>query len=220
MVFPLDRDILTDRILSAIRSEEYEAEESQLLKRVLEPHDRILELGSGLGYISAICAKSALVDHVATVEGNPLLKPYIEEFHRVNGVADRITRLSGIAVPRPTVPELTFYQRANFWASSLDGEKWKFVKAIQVSTMDLNALIAQHRPTMLVIDIEGGEAEVFDGIELDGVSKIMMELHQEVIGRAGVKNMFDRLGERGFHYDQTYSCGCQLFFSHIDRPSS
>jgi FkbM family methyltransferase len=182
-----------------------------------EPNDRILELGSGLGYVSTICARSDLVDHVATVEGNPLLNNYIEELHRVNGVTERVTRISGIAVPRPSAPELTFYQRANFWASSLDGEKWPYVRAIQVPTIDLNALIADHRPTMLVIDIEGGEATIFDGIELGGVSKIMMELHQEVIGRAGVKRMFDHLSEHGFHYDQTYSCGCQLFFSHVDR---
>lgn len=159
-----------------------------------------------------------MVEHVATVEGNPLLKDYIEGVHRANGVSDRVTFYSGIAIPAPTMPTMTFYLRQDFWASSLDGKKWKYVDTVEVQTLDLNALVSEHRPTILVIDIEGGESGIFENASLGGVKRIMMELHQEVIGRNSVKEMFDQLSERGFHYDQDFSCSNQLVFSHISLP--
>ena len=69
----------------------------------------------------------------------------------------------------------------------------------------------------VVKGIEGGEMDVFDHIKLTGVKKILMEIHQNVIGREGVKHVFDTLSAEGFHYDVWHSKQQIVLFSHIKR---
>lgn len=70
---------------------------------------------------------------------------------------------------------------------------------------------------MLIIDIEGGEDGLFDDVDLTGVRKIMLEIHQPTIGRRGVKRLFDQLSAQNFHYDMWHSCHSIVTFSHVDR---
>jgi hypothetical protein len=45
---------------------------------------------------------------------------------------------------------------------------------------------------------KGGEDGLFEGIDLTGVRKIMLEVHQPTIGRRGVKRLFDQLSAQNF----------------------
>jgi len=49
------------------------------------------------------------------------------------------------------------------------------------------------------------------------VKKVYMEIHQKVLGRRGVKRLFDAMSARMFHYDQNHSAGSVILFSHVDR---
>ena len=75
----------------------------------------------------------------------------------------------------------------------------------------------RYRPTMLIVDIEGGEEFLFRDVALTGIKKIYMELHQNVISRVGMKNVFDFMSSRDFHYDQHHSRGSVVLFSHVLR---
>ncbi|MFZ1964050.1 MAG: hypothetical protein WAU78_11410 [Roseiarcus sp.] len=66
---------------------------------------------------------------------------------------------------------------------------------------------------MLIVDIEGAEETIFDNIDLSGVNKIMMELHPKVIGRGGVKKVFDTLSAKDFIYDPWHSARTVVTFS-------
>lgn len=70
---------------------------------------------------------------------------------------------------------------------------------------------------MLVVDIEGGELELFRSIPLTGIKKIFIEFHQKVIGRLGMKEIFDFLSSKDFHYGQYHSSGSVVLFSHVLR---
>lgn len=214
---PFDRGIISDRIMSAIREGWYEGPEAASLPFVLQSGERVLELGTGLGLISTLCAMSPLVEGVVTVEANPELIAYIREVHRLNHVAHRIEVMNAVAMPAPSASETSFYLRRDVWASSLAEQPWGYERIVKVPTLDLNELIRKLRPTMMIVDIEGGEEHLFDAIELGTVVKILIELHQDVIGRRGMKWVFDQLSRRSFHYDQWHSEKGVVLFSHVDR---
>jgi hypothetical protein len=69
---------------------------------------------------------------------------------------------------------------------------------------------------MLVVDIEGGELDLFERVNLRGVNKIMIEVHQQVIGRRGMLRLFNALAAQGFHYDQWHSSRNVVTFTHVD----
>jgi FkbM family methyltransferase len=215
--FPRDPAIMSPKILSAIERGFYEAEEARHLPYILQKDERVLELGTGLGLISALCALNGLVDRVMTVEANPLLMDYISRLHEINQLSSKIEVLNAVALPNPASSSMKFYRRADFWASSLDSGPWGYDEVIEVRTLDLNKLIADFKPTMMIVDIEGGERHLFSGIELGTVRKVMMEVHQNVIGRVGMKAVFDELSARDFHYDQWHSSHNVVTFSHINR---
>ena len=54
-------------------------------------------------------------------------------------------------------------------------------------------------------------------VALTGIKKIFVELHQNVIGRVSMKNVFDFMSSRDFHYDQHHSHGGVVLFSHVLR---
>jgi FkbM family methyltransferase len=217
LAFPVDEKIMSEKILSAIFKGYYEAEEAKHLPYILQKGERVLELGTGLGLISGLCAANQLVESVLTIEASPLLIDYIRRLHAKNKLNSKIEVRNAIAMPNPATPSMKFYRRADLWASSLDSGPWGFEEEIDVETVDLNKLIADFKPTLLIVDIEGGEKNLFEGSELGTVRKVMLEVHQNVIGRRGMKGLFDALSARDFHYDQWHSSHNVVTFSHVDR---
>ncbi len=215
--FPRDDLVLSENLKLAISSGSYEQEEARQLPYVLQEGERVLELGTGLGLISALCASSNLVERILTIEANPRLIAYIKKVHDINRLSHKIELRNAVALPSPNANSMKFYRRADFWASSLDPAPWGYEEVIDVPAIDLNLLIAEFRPSLMIVDIEGGERLLFDKIELGTTQKIMMEVHQNVIGRRGMKAVFDALSARGFHYDQWHSSHNVVTFSHIDR---
>lgn len=214
---PLDRKLMSPLIVDSIEAGTYEAKEARILNSLLCAAETVLELGSGLGVISTICGMNPQIKKVVTVEANPRLADYIGTVHRINGVSDKVTRMTGVAMPKPAADAIPFYLRQDMWASSMDAQPWGYQECIMVPTLNLNELIAEHKPELLVVDIEGGEQYLFQDIELGSVKLVMMELHQGVVGRKGLKVIFDALSVRDFHYEQWHSQFEIVTFSRTDR---
>jgi len=87
-----------------------------------------------------------------------------------------------------------------FWASSANLNSGKG-REIEVEQIDLNSEIARVRPTFLIVDIEGGEGDLFALADLSGVKKICVETHAHVIGNNGVSRMLAHLFAQGFCLD-------------------
>ena len=60
----------------------------------------------------------------------------------------------------------------------------------------MGELLADHRPTVLFCDIEGGELDLLDkGADLSCLRHIVLKLHPEVYGQDGLRTvMVDRSG--------------------------
>jgi FkbM family methyltransferase len=203
--------VLTERIRHAFDENYYEAAEAGELGYLLQPGEIVLEIGAGIGFISTLCAKDSRVTAVYAVEANPELVPICRRTYELNGVS--VTIYNEMLGPQDGTA--TFHLYRDFWASS--GNAWDGSKRVQVAMTSFQKRLDEIAPTLLIVDIEGGELDLFDGIALPSVRKIMMEVHQNVIGRAGMKKVFDTLSLQNFHYDQWHSSKGIVTFSAIDR---
>lgn len=168
---------LSAPIQRAIHRGHYEAPELACLQRALTASDVVLELGTGLGLLAAFCARRVGSERVFTFEANPALRPLIEETFRLNEVAPTLeTVMLGAESGRRA-----FYVDRDFWRSSTV-RGTRPVQEVDVPVWAFNGELERRRPTVLIIDIEGGEVELVEYMRLDGVRTVIIELHPRVIG--------------------------------------
>lgn len=205
---PLDGKIISPLVEKALRTESYETPEVTGLQKFIQKHDRVLELGSGIGFISTFLAKVLDVSHVTCVEANPHLCEFISCVHAANSVSTAEVRnvltLSNVVEP-PENFEIPFYVTNPFWSSSMTPPSKGVYDTISVPVVRLSEIIAQVEPSVIVCDIEGGEVDLFEEVDLRGVRYIYMELHTRKYGGAGVVKVFESMHRHGFFYHQRAS---------------
>lgn len=211
---PHDPAIITPDVARALKRGNYERPEVEATPKFLNPNDRVLELGAGIGYISSFVAGQVGVEHVTCIEANPRLAAYINTAHDAQGLTN-VDVINCVAVTdaEPVTPGQTtdFYIRDPFWSSSLDPGRDP-IEVTKVPLRPLSELITETRATALIVDIEGGERDIFVDTDLGTVNKVYVELHTRYIKARGIKACFDALSKLGFYYDQRISSqGVVLF---------
>jgi FkbM family methyltransferase len=214
--FPDDATIISPRVRESILAGRYESKEATQVDKLLLPGDRVLEIGSGLGFISTIAARHPNTEAVLCYEADPRLISYIKAVHELNGVTKTTVR-NGALSTNLSQKEMTFYIRKNFWGSSFNKNASEYESTAAVPVLSFNEVVEQFRPTFIVCDIEGAELDLFLNASLAGVTRVLLEIHSRVIGRAGVKRLFDAMSARDFFYDEFHSHGSVVLFSHVKR---
>jgi FkbM family methyltransferase len=191
---------MSRRVERALSKGDYEREELRLIGAVLSPDDIVLEIGAGLGLMSAYCAKRIGSDRVFACEADPDLEPCIRETYHLNDVEPTLEMCA--VGPHPGRVTLS---RDKHLVSSSVARRRVGVRPVEVPGKALNYLVRKIRPSLLVIDAEGTERELFDGAELPTVTRVVLELHHRVIGLAATDQARTRLSELGFEVDQRLS---------------
>lgn len=194
-------------ILESLASGSYELPEARIMRHALEPHDTVLELGTGLGYLSALCACAVGSEKVHTFEANPALEAVIRKNYWLNGVAP-VLRTCMLGERHG---EVMFYVMKNFWSSSTI-QRAPGARGIRVPVEPFNEAIVKIRPSFLLIDIEGGECDLFRYARLDGVEKLCIEMHPHVIGQRAVDEVVAAIARQGFEADSTISTSEHVLF--------
>jgi FkbM family methyltransferase len=194
IALPIDKSIFTDPIIYSVVRGRYELSEAEAAQTLLRADDRVLELGGGVGLISAIAAKIAA--HVVTVEANPRLVEFIGRVHKLNGVT--ATCINAIVSGAEGARKAKFYLRKDFWVSSMSPEPADYLEAVELEVIDVATLVKTHRPTVLIVDIEGGEMNLISRDWTEGVRLIMMEVHPKQTGLEGVQKIIDFFTSCGF----------------------
>ena len=170
---------------------EYEENEAKVVEQRLEPDDVVVELGGGIGFISALCAKRIGSASVHVYEANPSLKSPIEELYRLNDIAPDLHMYA----LGPNSGEAPFYVAEDFWSSSslqpqpntsarskLLGQVKAFEALlqpqpntsarskllVQVKAFEEEMALYPRRPNFLIIDIEGGEFDFLHKVSTPG----------------------------------------------------
>ncbi len=208
---PIDRSIMTVDLERLLAKRTFEQPEREAVRKLITPGEVVLELGACLGFISTFVRKHTRAGAIIAVEANPLLIPYIQRVHALNGVTD-VTVINAVVLPNPATPSVKFYCRAQVPTSSLSPEGAPPTSIVEVKTVDLADIINRYAPKVLVIDIEGGELELFQAATLGTIEKLIIELHPQAYGLSGMQDIFGNIHRLGFAYDATASAGQVVSF--------
>lgn len=192
--------IITPKIERPMRNNRYESTECATIREILKAGDRVLEFGAGVGLLSTIAAQVEGVESVTAIEANPELVPVINETHRLNDVS-MVELLNGVVVSnqRKRAP---FYLRADFWASSMEPDSREYNKKKHLPCFNVQTLIEDKKPTVIVCDIEGGEVGLFDDADLSGVRAIVLEFHPKVYGAEIVEEITQGIEAKGLIFQK------------------
>jgi FkbM family methyltransferase len=173
----------------------YEMEDARLCTRFLDRNDRVLELGSAIGFVALFCMKKIGIKQFAMVEANPHLFDTIEENFTLNGV--RATALLNLAAG-PVDGDVTFNVSRDYFASTLL-DHGDATSAVSVRQCTIPSIIAQlpFTPNVLIMDIEGGETQI--PIEhMCLFDKIIVEFHARFVGQPAIDRIIANLKANGF----------------------
>ncbi len=189
----------------------YEVPEIKGLNAVIQDGDKVLELGSGLGIITALAARKAGSGRVVSYEANPGMIADTRAFLAANNVTSVDLR-PGVLVPEDVAPGATrmFYLHASFAESSL---KYTAGKGVEVPATSLPQVMAEFRPDVLLCDIEGAEAELLAGIDASHLRAAVIEFHPAVLNRAEVASIYDAFAKHRLYPAIELSSGTVVVFT-------
>jgi FkbM family methyltransferase len=167
--------------------------ERALLSEHLRDDDRVIELGGGIGMVAIHCARRLGPGRVASWEGNPRMEALIRENYALNGVAPELH----MAVLGEAPGETVFFLAERF-SHSGTSDNTGTGTPVTVPVEPFEAARRRLAPTVLVIDIQGGEVAFFGHASLDGVRMILVEFHPPVTGLAPILAIRRRLRRAGF----------------------
>ena len=202
---PLVTELVTPRIERQMRLGNYDIIKCEATSEFVTKGDRVLELGAGIGVISALVGTIHGVEEIVAVEADPRQLEALRETLKLNGNI-AATLLLG-AVAQGSAEEVALYLRQEFWSSSLDPEVSPFIDTISAKAFRLADLLLDHEPTVLVCGINGGEIGLFDDVNLDGVRDVIIELATSLYDQSVLDEVINSISRKGFEVDQNYLVG-------------
>lgn len=180
------------QVRSGIFKETYEEPERILIRSVLRPGDRVLEVGGGVGFISLLCAEIVGPENVLTYEANPAMLDLMLANYALN---DRRPTLRNRAVTARG-GEITFFVSDNIISSSAYQREGS--RAVTIPSDAIDVVISEWRPSVLVMDVEGAEVDILPASTLAGIRAIVLELHPHVVSAEALGRMRAHLASLGF----------------------
>jgi FkbM family methyltransferase len=199
---------LSPRTIAAIQRGLYERPEIEGTLVNLRPGDRVVELGSGAGIVSAIIARNVDDVQVRTFEGNPDLIDHIRKLHALNGLSDRVTVQNALVMAAPDpVPSTLFSVSTSFLGSRIAAADAAETDArtYRVETLSYEDLRRDFPHNVLVMDIEGGELDFLATADLSGIDFLIVELHPTIYGADKAAECIRRIEAAGLILDPASS---------------
>lgn len=205
------RTAVEPRVLRGLAGGSYESQEVAMARHALQPGDRVLELGAGLGYVACATLLGEQGVHWRSAEASPRLIPVIEENRALNRVSFEIEHAAYGATDGPV--RLALSQRG-FWAASLLGRQ--DAESIEVPGVDGARAIAAYAPSFLIMDIEGAEYDILARLDFAEINRLLVEFHPSMVDASVHTATLGRLISEGFVIDTDCGLGNVLLFA---RPS-
>ncbi|MBB4198054.1 FkbM family methyltransferase [Rhodoblastus sphagnicola] len=207
-------NIMSDKFHSDLMNGTYEDKELSPIRKNLRPDDTVLELGAAVGFISTWVAKMLPQGRVVTYEANPNMIPVAANNHKrnnVNVVLNHALVTSSDSETMDFFVDKTFFWDSGIYARAHDNGSVR--EKISVRSENFSKILREVDPSILIIDIEGGEVGLFDNVSsLGRVRHIFFELHA-FIGPLEIHRIFKKLDELGYVYDEIHSTGYIATFS-------
>lgn len=148
----------------------YATAERRLLQAALEDEDKVMEVGTSIGMIAALCARRLGSQRVVTFEADPRMVQAARETFALNGVSPRIEYCALDVLPGECAVHVDASRRT------------PAVRTPQAPCRSLAQAIAHHRPDVLLIDAHGGEHETAQIAAHHRVSRVFVRFATHAAG--------------------------------------
>ncbi len=206
---PIDATEYLKSIRWPIYREIYEDAEVTAVAAIVRPDDRVLELGAGCGIVSAVAASrlKSSSTQMLSYEANSDLAPSFKATMAANGLAPV---LCNAAIGR-NEGSAEFFVKQDFLSSSaLDRGRVTAKRTVPVHSF--LAVVNQFKPSVVLMDLEGAETEIFADPLPDFVRAVSGEFHPHITGDAAVTKIAQALFSQGFMLKIDLSKGRVLSF--------
>ncbi len=176
----------------------YELPEINGLSRVIRAGDRVLELGAGLGIITALAARAAGIEgRVRAYEANAALLGDTQAFFAANQITT-VELVNAVLVPETNPAPRHFHLAGSFAESSLMGVDGRNPQGmLEVRAECLTDVLAAFRPNVLICDIEGGEAELLSVLPPSTLRAAVVEMHPDRLSVGQIQSINDAMAAQG-----------------------
>lgn len=172
---------------------DYEMPERRAVSTLLRKDDRVLEIGSCVGVVAMTAAKVVGASNVLTFEPNPAAAKVARENFAANGFAiELITAAVGTADGA-----LELRISPDSWLGASSRRQFEG-RTVATPMRSIAGVVRDFRPSVLVIDTEGMEEELLAACPLEGIRALVVEVHPDVIGEAGIARLGEHLRRSGF----------------------
>ncbi len=185
----------------------YELPESRVIRRVLKPTDKVLELGAGAGFVTMLCADIVGAKQVLACEVNAEIIPLLKQNLARNGCRGiRVVNQALSANPVDIRKGYTlFYPHQHFHSASTYTGDTKNARRVKVA--NIKNILAQFKPTALMMDIEGEELRLLRQIKNFGtLQTLIFEVHPSLASAGELLALDEHLRGQGFLRDEEAEC--------------
>lgn len=193
----------------------YEGHEAHAARMRVKPGMRVLEVGAGLGYVSSVCAQLAGAEHVTSIEANPKMISSARTNLFRNGYGGAKLEHGAVVGDSYTDAMVNFRAGSLFWGGATLPEGVEMEDMVSVPALRIYPLLMELRPRFVMLDVEGGEAELFKKAWPPFVKFVVLELHPKKYEPAVIKEIVDCMSATGLTYDPVTSRGRTLGFMRI-----
>lgn len=190
---------LNEKRIERINAARYEGPEIAGALHVIEKGDHVLEIGAGIGVVGGVMARSSRAAKILSFEANPHLIPVIRALYALNELEDTIEVRNAVLVTAPDAPtSMEFHVRSSYLGSSLLNPESRPSEVVDIPTERFEEICKTFEPTVLIMDIEGGELELLRHADLTPFRAIVLEFHPEAYGVGGMRECKNVLRDAGF----------------------
>lgn len=197
------------RMKEALVTGAYEAAEVRLCREVVSSNDSIVEFGSAIGFLGLFAIRILGVKSYFSVEANSKTAELLVANYSLNNATPHVI----IAALAENDEPVNFGITDDFWTNSLCPTIIDPVrKAMVVRGRKLSTLLHEvpFSPTVLIVDIEGGETCLQNEPIPSCVKKVIIELHPQFIGISRTFEVLKHLMNQGFEVKGTFDTSYAL----------
>ena len=172
---------------------DYELPERRAVSQLLRQGDRVLEIGSCVGVVAMTAARIVGAENVLSFEPNPLAARVAQENFALNALPVALTN-AAVGAEDGT---LSLRISPDSWLGA-SGRRDFAGETIATPMRSIANVVAEFKPSVLVMDTEGMEEELLPACPLANIRAVVVEVHPDVIGTDGVARLERHLHESGF----------------------
>lgn len=199
----LHLDQISLRMKEALVTGSYEAAEVRLCREVITSDDAVMEIGSAIGFLGLFACKTLGVKSYYSIEANPQTAELLLANYALNDLKPHVI----VAALAEIDGQVELGITDDFWANSLCPTTTDHVRTVvQVTGRKLSTLLreAPFSPTVLIIDVEGGETCLQVETIPSCVKKLIIEIHPQLIGVSRAFEVLKYLMNQGFEVKGTF----------------